>query len=106
MATAINDFIQGIVMLAGIVAVIAAVLNGQGGFLHALGSLAELESDVAVTMGQKGAFTSFFGPDPLNLNNKNTGQHRHSNHANLVRNVKSHAKQPGKPIVYRCCIWN
>ena len=31
MATAINDFIQGIVMLAGIVAVIAAVLNGQGG---------------------------------------------------------------------------
>lgn len=67
MATAINDFIQGIVMLGGIVAVIAAVLNGQGGFLNAVKSLAELESDVAVTMGQKGAFTSFFGPDPLNL---------------------------------------
>ena len=32
MATAINDFIQGIIMLFGIVAVIAAVLNGQGGF--------------------------------------------------------------------------
>lgn len=67
MATAINDFIQGIIMLGGIVAVIAAVLNGQGGFLNAVRSLAEMESDVAVTMGQKGAFTSFFGPDPLNL---------------------------------------
>ena len=30
MATAINDFIQGIIMLIGIVAVIAAVLNGTG----------------------------------------------------------------------------
>ncbi len=67
MATAINDFIQGIIMLGGIVAVIAAVLNGQGGFLNAVRSLAEMESDVVVTMGQKGAFASFFGPDPLNL---------------------------------------
>lgn len=67
MATAINDFIQGIVMLGGIVAVIAAVLNGQGGFMEAVGSLAELESDVPITAGQPGAFTSFFGPDPLNL---------------------------------------
>ncbi len=67
MATAINDFIQGIVMLFGIVAVIVAVLNGQGGFLSAVKKLAEFESDVAITAGQKGAFTSFFGPDPLNL---------------------------------------
>lgn len=67
MATAINDFIQGIVMLGGIVVVILAVLKGQGGFLHAVSSLAEFESDIPVTMGQKGAFTSFFGPDPLNL---------------------------------------
>ncbi len=67
MATAINDFIQGIVMLAGIVAVIAAVLNGQGGFLNAVRSLSEFESDAAVTLGQQGAFASFFGPDPLNL---------------------------------------
>ena len=36
MATAINDFIQGIIMLFGICAVIAAVLNGQGGFLEAI----------------------------------------------------------------------
>ncbi len=67
MATAINDFIQGIIMLVGIVAVIAAVLSGQGGFMEAVRNLAELESDVAVTAGQPGAFTSFFGPDPINL---------------------------------------
>lgn len=67
MATAINDFIQGIIMLFGIAAVIMAVLNGQGGFMEAIFKLSELESDVAVTMGQKGAFASFFGPDPINL---------------------------------------
>ena len=67
MATAINDFIQGIIMLFGIAAVIAAVLSGQGGFLEAVKKLAEIESDVAITAGQPGAFTSFFGPDPLNL---------------------------------------
>ena len=67
MATAINDFIQGIIMLIGIVAVIGAVLSGQGGFMEAVGKMAEIPSDVPVTMGQPGAFTSFFGPDPLNL---------------------------------------
>ena len=67
MATAINDFIQGIIMLGGIVAVIAAVLSGQGGFIQAIRQMAEIPSDVAVTAGQPGAFTSFFGPDPLNL---------------------------------------
>ncbi len=67
MATAINDFIQGIIMLFGIVAVIVSVLNGQGGFMEAVGKLAQIESDVAVTAGQPGAFTSFFGPDPVNL---------------------------------------
>jgi len=67
MATAINDFIQGIVMLFGIVAVITAVLNGQGGFYEAVRKLAEIESDVPLTLGQKGVFTSFFGPDLPNL---------------------------------------
>lgn len=67
MATAINDFIQGIIMLFGIVAVIVAVLNGQGGFYQAVMELAEIESDVALTMGQKGVFASFFGPDLPNL---------------------------------------
>lgn len=67
MATVINDFVQGIVMLVGIVAVIASVLNGQGGFMQAVFKLSEIPSDIPVTMGQQGAFTSFFGPDPLNL---------------------------------------
>ncbi|MBQ8147402.1 MAG: sodium:solute symporter [Lachnospiraceae bacterium] len=67
MATAINDFIQGIIMLIGIVAVIVAVLNGHGGFYEAVFKLAEIESDVAITMGQKGVFASFFGPDVVNL---------------------------------------
>ena len=52
MATAINDFIQGIIMLAGIVAVIGAVLGGQGGFIQAIRKMAEIPSDVPVTMGQ------------------------------------------------------
>ena len=67
MATAINDFIQGMIMLVGIVAVIIAVLNGQGGFTQALFHLAEIPSEVPATLGQQGAYTSFFGPDPLNL---------------------------------------
>lgn len=67
MATAINDFIQGIVMLGGIIGVIGAVLSGQGGFIQAIRKMAEIPSDEPVTMGQPGAFTSFFGPDPLNL---------------------------------------
>ena len=67
MATAINDLIQGIIMLIGIVVVIAAVLNGQGGFMEAVYKLAEIESDIPATLGQKGAFTAFFGPDPSNL---------------------------------------
>jgi len=67
MATAINDFIQGIIMLFGIVVVILSVLNGQGGFIEAIKTMAEIPSDVPLTLGQQGAFTSFFGPDPLNL---------------------------------------
>lgn len=65
MATALNDFIQGIIMLFGIVAVIAAVLNGNGGFMEAVNRLALIE-DPAVS-AQPGVFASFFGPDPLNL---------------------------------------
>ncbi|MBR6795713.1 MAG: sodium:solute symporter family protein, partial [Clostridia bacterium] len=63
MATAINDFIQGIIMLVGIVAVIAAVLMNQGGFSTALESLASIKGDSAVP----GVYNSFFGPDPLGL---------------------------------------
>lgn len=65
MATAINDFIQGIIMLFGIVTVIAAVLRSKGGFMAAYEGLARI-TDPAVT-DTPGIFASFFGPDPLNL---------------------------------------
>ena len=65
MATAINDFIQGIIMLFGIVIVIAAVLNSKGGFMAALEGLAQIE-DPAVSSAP-GIFNSFLGPEPLSL---------------------------------------
>jgi len=67
MATVVNDLVQGIIMLFGITAVIATVLHNNGGFLTALTTLSQTESDLPVTAGMQGAFTSFFGPDPLNL---------------------------------------
>ena len=67
MATAVNDFIQGIIMLFGIVAVVVSVINGNGGFFEAYKNLSAMPSDVAVTEGLNGAFVSFFGPDPVNL---------------------------------------
>lgn len=67
LATAINDFVQGVIMLIGIAAVIAAVLNGQGGFMEAINRLSQIESETAATANQLGAYASFFGPDPLNL---------------------------------------
>lgn len=65
MATVISDFVQGIIMLVGIVAVIGAVLKINGGFLGSLEALAQV-SDPA-TSAQPGVFASFFGPDPANL---------------------------------------
>ena len=65
MATAINDFIQGLIMIVGIIAVIAAVLKGQGGFMEALTKLGQV-SDPAVSQ-IPGVFNSFLGPDPVNL---------------------------------------
>ncbi|MEE1114841.1 MAG: sodium:solute symporter family protein [Eubacterium sp.] len=65
MATAINDFIQGLIMIGGIIAVIAAVLNSQGGFMAALDGMGRVvDTEVSSTPG---VFASFFGPDPLNL---------------------------------------
>ena len=64
-ATAINDFIQGIIMLFGIVMVIMAVLNTQGGLCSAVGKMAEIPSDTDSTIN--GGFASLWGPDPYNL---------------------------------------
>ena len=58
MATAINDFIQGIIMLVGIIAVIASVLTKNGGFSTAAESL-------GIKAGSE--YTSIFGPNPVFL---------------------------------------
>ena len=64
-ATAMNDFIQGIIMLFGIVAVIVAVLNVQGGLVAAVDKLAAMPSDADPTVN--GGFATLFGPDPWGL---------------------------------------
>lgn len=64
MATVVNDFVQGIVMLFGIVAVIAAVIMGNGGFSEALVSLSQVPAENSAL---EGAFVSMFGPDLPNL---------------------------------------
>ena len=63
MATAINDFIQGIIMLFGICAVIGSVLVANGGLIPSMQKLSAVEMEG----WNGGAFTSFLGPDPLAL---------------------------------------
>ena len=63
-ATAMNDFIQGLIMLFGIVTVIAVVLNSQGGLVAAVDKMAALPADGST---ENGGFASWFGPDPWNL---------------------------------------
>ena len=67
MATAINDFIQGCIMLAGICVIIYAVLHSQGGLYAAIQGLAEVSDPETVNGEIPGIFTSFFGPDLINL---------------------------------------
>ena len=62
MATAWNDFIQGIIMLFGIVAVVVAVVLNFGGLSAALGELSHTTAN-----GIDGAYVSFFGPDLYGL---------------------------------------
>ena len=63
MATVVNDFLQGIVMLVGIVAVIFAVMGSNGGFMESMTLLSQVDGGT----GFQGVFTSMFGPDPANL---------------------------------------
>lgn len=62
-ATAINDFIQGIIMLAGIAAVVICVIAKKGGFSSALDQLGAI-SDTGIP---ENTLNSLFGPDPINL---------------------------------------
>ena len=62
MATVWNDFVQGIIMLFGIVVIVAAVLMSKGGLTEALTQLSQIPSG-----DMQGAYTSFFGPDLYGL---------------------------------------
>ena len=64
-ATAMNDFVQGIIMLFGICAVIAAVLASKGGLVEAMQAMAAIPSDANPSVN--GEFASIFGPDPWSL---------------------------------------
>ncbi|MCQ2369746.1 MAG: sodium:solute symporter [Paludibacteraceae bacterium] len=65
MATAINDFIQGIIMLFGIVIIIVAVLKTQGGISQAFEDMKAVQDvSAGVTNGE---FASVFGPDVMGL---------------------------------------
>lgn len=63
LATAISDFVQGIIMLGGIVLVVVCVLNGRGGFTEAVRQMSEIPS----SNGTTGLFASLFGPNPIGL---------------------------------------
>ena len=65
MATAVNSFLQGIVMLVGIVLIVGKVLAGGGGFMESLQQLSQFTSEINPELN--GALTSMFGPDPLGL---------------------------------------
>ena len=74
-ATAINDFIQGIIMLFGITTVIFVVLQHQGGLAEAVDKMAAAVPTVYDMEDKSGLFSAFrpgdfaswFGPNPLSL---------------------------------------
>ncbi len=67
MGSAINNFIQGLIMLVGIVAVIGAVIGNHGGLTEAIAKLSEGTTTTAAGTTFSGAYTSFLGPQPLQL---------------------------------------
>ena len=74
-ATAINDFIQGIIMLFGITTVIFVVLQHQGGLAEAVDKMAAAVPTVHDMEDKSGLFSAFrpgdfaswFGPNPHSL---------------------------------------
>lgn len=65
MAVALNDLVQGIIMVVSLVAVIAVVLGSRGGLMAAVAELSKFESPAAPQID--GALVSFLGPDPVML---------------------------------------
>ena len=62
-ATALNDFVQGIIMLIGILAVVGTVLGKAGGFSNAIANLNTISDDD----GNLNTLGSLFGPHPADL---------------------------------------
>lgn len=62
-ATALNDFVQGIIMLIGILAVVFTVTNKAGGFSTAMQNLGAIPDD----SGNTGTLNTVFGPYPADL---------------------------------------
>ncbi len=63
LATAVNDFVQGIIMLIGIVAVVMCVVEHKGGLSNAMNALGAIPD----ASGNTDIFNSILGPDPINL---------------------------------------
>ncbi len=62
-ATALNDFVQGMIMLVGIIMVVFTVLHKAGGFGEAMTGLAAIADDA----GNTGTLNTVFGPNPADL---------------------------------------
>lgn len=62
-ATALNDFVQGIIMLVGILAVVFTVTSKAGGFSNAMQDLGMIRDD----SGNTGTLNTVFGPYPADL---------------------------------------
>ncbi|MBP5187252.1 MAG: sodium:solute symporter [Clostridiales bacterium] len=65
MSTAINDFIQGTIMIVGITMTIICVLNYHGGLMPSLTELSKIPAQGGAEF--QGVYASIFGPEPLNL---------------------------------------
>ena len=61
--TALNSLIQGVIMLIGIVVVVVAVLNVNGGFMESVNLMSQQTSETV----SAGGYSSIFGPDPVGL---------------------------------------
>lgn len=65
MAAALNDLIQGTIMLVGIVAIIWTTLHSQGGLMGAMVGMSQIPNPANPEF--QGTFASFLGPDPVGL---------------------------------------
>ncbi|MGI6732574.1 MAG: sodium:solute symporter family protein [Anaerovoracaceae bacterium] len=62
-AVALNDVLQGIVMVFSIISIIFVVLRSRGGLMAAIAELSQIPSETVPEL--QGAYVSFLGPVPL-----------------------------------------